>query len=117
MADRLPEPLRVWWKDDVPEGTEGVYGFLSTFAHPRNRLAKSMVNPDSGTVKLGPDYDATLFVATAHYLTGVGIKTFEFMARLLGPEHPMNDLQDAIRDATELLAKLNQDALDMMDIP
>ena len=110
MARRLDQPLAEWWQDNYPEGTEGPYGFLSTFAHPRNRVANSMILSGSDTVRLGPHYEEWFFLVTCYYLTFASIRMAEFLARLLPSQESTSDLQTAVQDATTLIGNLTERA-------
>ena len=60
MANRLPEPLKAEWNG--MGGEDGIYGFLSTFAHPRRRAVVVTVDPESNVLRVGPTYDEDLFL-------------------------------------------------------
>lgn len=81
MADRLEKPLRKEWKDTL--GDDGIYGLLSTFAHPRYRAIAVLVDPDTLTLRLGPNWDEDLFIVAANYLLLALIRMMEFVIRLV----------------------------------
>jgi hypothetical protein len=81
MAVRLPEPLRRQWKDI--EGEEGLYGFLSTFSHPRHRAVIVMLNPKTKTLRIGPEYDEILFVVSAYHILNCAARITKFLGRLV----------------------------------
>ena len=79
MADRMEEPLRSDWIGES-QGDEGTYGVLSTFAHPRARAIHVIRNPESGVIRLGPNYDERLFLYTSHVLINAGIRMTEVVS-------------------------------------
>lgn len=80
MANRLPEKLKMAWKGVIGE-SEGSYGFLSTFVHPRNRSLASMINSEDNRLRVGPDYDKGLFLVSSYYLVTAAIRMTEFLGR------------------------------------
>ena len=83
MADRLPGPLMQEWQDQ-PNGQEGSYGVMSTFAHPRWRGLRMLIEPDSRLLRLGPQYEQTLFLITFIYLAEVAVRMLGFSVRACG---------------------------------
>ncbi len=71
--------MKVLW-DDV-EGSEGTYGFLSTFAHPRVRELEVTWNM-SGTLLTVPEYDETRFALAVDCLLQGALVMLEFVERL-----------------------------------
>ena len=79
MAQRLsPEDHALWYE----YGGEGTYGQLSTFAHPRFRALAVLLEPGTNTLRIGPDYDHELFLATALHLVNGMIKMSKFFVPL-----------------------------------
>ena len=83
MVDRLPEELKNIWRGI--DGQEGLYGLLSTLAHPRSRAIRFAYEPEDKTLRLGPVYEETLFIFTAYPLILVARRMMEFVARLAHP--------------------------------
>lgn len=86
MADRLPEKLQLVWKEAFTD--DGIYGFLSTFAHPRYRAIHVLFDPDTKLLSLGPSYDEHLFLITCYSLFRPMIWFMEFLYRLVDPVAP-----------------------------
>ncbi len=80
MSKRLEEPLRRGW--------DGDYGFLSTFAHPRHRAITVIVNPEFKNLRVGPDYDETMFMITSYYLGTAGLRLGMFLVLLTDLKSP-----------------------------
>ena len=81
MAARLEKPLREEWKGVV--GDDGIYGLLSTFAHPRYRAVAVLVDSETHNLRLGPSWDEDLFIVTANYLLLALIRMMEFVIRVV----------------------------------
>ena len=79
MAKRLPEELKVHW-EEIGDN-EGNYGFLSTFAHPRQRALQATVN-FSGTILIVPEYDAIWFTLASNLLLEVTLLMLSFVEKL-----------------------------------
>ena len=79
MAHRLPEKLKNLWQQC--EGDDGTYGFLSTFAHPRQRALEATVNLN-GTVLAVPEYGEIRFALAARFLIQAALLLLEFLERL-----------------------------------
>ena len=86
MAARLEEPLKTEWIDI--RGQEVLYGFLSTFSHPRRRAISILLDPERKELGLGPTYDYNLFIVTADYLLNAAIRVIEFLYGLVAPIAP-----------------------------
>jgi hypothetical protein len=80
MARRLDEPLQNWWGDNSQQ-IEGTYGLLSTFAHPRYRAIATLIDPERKDLRLGPQYDKTMFLFTYNYLAIAQVRMTEFLVR------------------------------------
>lgn len=92
MAARLEKPLGQEWKGIL--GDDGIYGLLSTFAHPRYRAVAALVDPETLNLRLGPSWDVDLSIVTANYLLLALIRIMEFVIRLVPEDTPwLGDLK------------------------
>ena len=77
MAKRQGEGFRRAWTHD--------YGALSEYAaHARKNSLKTLVDPDTHTLRLGGLYDCALFIVTCGALLGAAIGTADVLAKVLG---------------------------------
>lgn len=106
MADRLPEDLKQEWKD-YGMG-EGLYGFLSTFAHPRHRAMTINIDPRSNTFKVVTTFEEDYFVTSSYYLLQCLLRMTEFLFRLVNPVNPhwAKELASVQHQAKEYLNRL-----------
>jgi hypothetical protein len=81
MSDRLEEPLKQKWNDEI-------YGFLSTFTHPRYSGVAVLIDPETKFLRVGPAYEWKLVLVTSHYLLFALILMTEFLIRLVDPIEP-----------------------------
>lgn len=83
MSERLPESLKKEWTDYG--GVEGLYGFLSTFSHPRYRTLVQNIDPEQRSFRVTPSFDQSYFLVTSYYLLQGALRMLEFLARLVHP--------------------------------
>ena len=113
MVDRFDEPLRSELKKSFRD--EGTYGFLSTFAHPRFRALGVLVNPQTKTLRLVPEYDVSLFLASAHFLLNVGVNMAEFLAAIGDPGWVQDNLELVMKEVTHCSDELIEQAKSLAD--
>lgn len=114
MADRMDAAFRADW---TGAGGEGTYGLLSTFSHPRTRAVNAVINPDTKTLRVGPDYDESLFLFTAHHLLNISIRLTFFFAALTSPEWIKAVLAPAVEEAHQLREELHAQATRLLGNP
>ena len=110
MAATLEEPLKTKWIDI--RGQEVLYGFLSTFSHPRWRAISILLDPERKVLSIGPTYDYNLFIVTANYLLHAGMRVMEFLYRLVAPIAPdwIQESQPVLNQAQECRKELLETA-------
>lgn len=77
MAKRQGDEFHKAWKHN--------YGVLSEYAaHARKNSLKTLVDPDTHTLRLGGLYDRVLFIGSCEALLGAAIGTADILAKVLG---------------------------------
>ena len=72
MANRIHPDKKALWINY--QNGEGAYSILSSIAHPNNRRALMMAfNPDTGLLRIGPDYHEEHFRITLYYVLDVAM--------------------------------------------
>jgi hypothetical protein len=79
MAGKLPDDWKVPWRG--VGDTEGEYGWLSAFSHPRPRALEATANA-SGMVLVVPEYNEIRFALAAKDLLQVTLPMLDFLERL-----------------------------------
>ena len=94
MADRsLSSELQQWFYGPSASSNVSVYGFLSTFSHPRFRASSTQVDPQGHTLRVGPHYDETLAIVAYYYVAQAAVKMSEFATRMV----PRENQEDVVR--------------------
>ncbi len=86
MAERsLTAELIEWFYGGSTPENEGIYGFLSTFSHPRSRALAVQIDSgqDGNSLRLGPRYNQILATVTYSSITEVAVKMAEFAFRMI----------------------------------
>lgn len=89
MAKRNDEDVRKVWKGGNGS-SEGLYGVLSTFAHPRQRGLGALLDHERGLLRFGGNYDAVWFAFTCYFLIRVMRLYSEILARLVSLASPQD---------------------------
>ena len=113
MARRLDEPLQKWWGDNSQQ-IEGTYGLLSTFAHPRYRAIASLIDPERKDLRLGPQYDQSMFLFTYNYLSIALVRMTEFLVRC-AVETPAAKSENTITPAVNDVLSCSDRALEQAE--
>ena len=79
MCERLSPNLKPLWGEQGSD--ESIYGFLSTFAHPRHRAIEDTRNRE-GRVRIVPEYDDMRFALAARHLVIAILLLMDYLARL-----------------------------------
>lgn len=83
MANRIHPDKKAHWINY--QNGEGVYSVLSSIAHPNKRRALMMAfNPDTGLLRIGPDYHEEHFRFTLYYVLDVAMANALVIRELAG---------------------------------
>ena len=116
MANKIHPDKKAHWIN-IEDG-DGVYSILSSIAHPNKRRGLMMMfNPDTGLLRIGPDYNEKQFRYALYYVLDVSVMNCLVIRELAGDfaSNLDGELQSIVQGAMAKLKEILEWTIDSSD--